>query len=411
MQRSKMEGHDATPIKLFPIRSDDLELFRRDMNRLRKPTAARRSHDAAKGLQRLGFSVEVDATKSGPARLPRRARPEKAREPQAPLGVVLLEMYACGQYAPADALIRAAGGRKLRLATEGKPYLEPSEQVLDFARGIHTTLRFGTRGVDGVGSCLNQHDDPDSRPGELKLITGITKDWRTGVVQTAPMEEGFVYPDLGWVEQYVTKYSKVPFFFADFEASDRISSCDIMKAVAWTRPRDGGSEYKYCYSDRAKRAQQRVMMHITRQTLKQLQERLVSGTHWERKVGATIVSLLDWPKRQRELLGDWADSEKHNARSAPNKPKGAAVSRSTVEVYSPRNDRRQQFMVRRRYFAAVRTAIEVYGGVGALNWETTWEQLFPDKSRLGDDKYKLLRPYYGDIDVNASEADRLFPAE
>ena len=68
-------------------------------------------------------------------------------------------------------------------------------------------------------------------------------------------------------------------------------------------------------------------------------------------------------------------------------------------------------MVRRRYFAAVRTAIEVYGGVGALTWATTWEQLFPDKSLLGDDRYAPLRPFYGDIDVNAAAADRLFPAE
>ena len=406
-----MDGYNATPVKLFPIKSDDLELFRREMKRLKKPTAAGRSHDAAKGLQRLGFPVEVDATKAGPARLPRRPRPEAAREPQAPLGVVLLEMYACSQFAPADALVRSAGGRKLRLATEGKAYLEPSEQVVDFARGIHTTLRFGLRGVDGVGSCLNQHDDMDSRRGELKLITGITKDWRTGVVQAAPMEEGFVYPNLGWVEQHVTKYSMVPFFFADFQARDRVSSCDIMQAVAWTKPREGTAEFKYCYSDRAKRAQQRIMMHITRQTLKQLQDRLVSGTHWERKVGATIVSLLDWPKRQRELLGDWADSEKHGARAAPGKPRSAAVSRSTVEVYSPRNDRRQQFEVRRRYFAAVRKAIEVYGGVSALTWDTTWEQLFPDKSLLQDEKYAELRQFYGDIDVGTSEKERLFPAE
>ena len=406
-----MEGHDAVPIKLFPIKSDDLELFRREMVRLKKPTAAGRALDAAKGLQRLGFAVEVDGTKSGPPRLPRPPRPEAARQPLAPLGVVLLEMYACCQFAPANALVQAAGGPKLRLATEGKAYLEPSEQVLDFARGIHTTLRFGTRGVDGVGSCLNQHDDLDSRRGELKLITGITKDWRTGVVQTAPMEEGFVYADLGWVEQFVTKYSKVPFFFADFEARERRSSGDIMKAVAWTKPREGTAEYKYCYSDRAKRAQQRVIMHITRLTLKELQERLVSGTHWERKVGATIVSLLDWPKRQRELLGDWADSDKHNARAAPRKPRGEAVARATVEVYSPRNDRRQQFEVRRRYFAAVRKAIELYGGVGALTWNTTWEQLFPDKSKLGDAQYAELRPFYGDIDVGAAAADRVFPAE
>ena len=411
MKRSKMEGYDATPMKLFPIRSDDLELFRRDMIRLKKPTAAGRAHDAAKGLQRLGFSVEVDATKSGPARLPRRARPEAAREPLAPLGVALLEMYACGQYSPADQLVRAAGGPKLRLATEGKAYLDPTEQVIDFARGIHTTLRFGVRGVDGVGSCLNQHDDLDSRRGELKLITGITKDWRTGVVQTAPMEEGFIYPNLGWVEQFVTKYSMVPFFFADFEARERRSTGDIMRAVAWTKPREGSAEYKYCYSDRAKRAQQSVLGHITRLTLKELQERLVSGTHWERKVGATIVSLLDWPKRQRELIGDWADSDKHGARAAPRKPRGEAVARSTVDVYSPRNDRRQQFMVRRRYFAAVRKAIELYGGVCFLTWNTTWEQLFPDKSLLGDAQYEELRPFYGDIDSGVAEADRLFPAE
>ena len=128
-------------------------------------------------------------------------------------------------------------------------------------------------------------------------------------------------------------------------------------------------------------------------------------------MGATIVSLLDWPTRQRELLGDWADSEKKGSGTGPRKPRGEAASRATVEVYSPRNDRRQQFMVRRRYFAAVRTAIEVYGGVGALTWDTTWEQLFPDKSLLGEDKYAALRPFYGDIDVGASAKDRLFPAE
>ena len=117
--QAKMDGYNANPIKLFPIKSDDLELFRREMKRRKKPTAAGRSHDAAKGLKRLGFPVEVDETKAGPARAPRKARPEAAREPQAPLGVVLLEMYACAQFAPANALILAAGGRKLRLATEG----------------------------------------------------------------------------------------------------------------------------------------------------------------------------------------------------------------------------------------------------------------------------------------------------
>ena len=134
-----------------------------------------------------------------------------------------------------------------------------------------------------------------------------------------------------------------------------------------------------------------------------------SGTHWERKVGATIVSLLDWPTRQRELLGDWANSEKKGSGTGPRKPRSEAASRSTVEVYSPRNDRRQQFMVRRRYFAAVRTAIDVYGGVGALTWETTWEDLFPHASLIGDKKYEPLRPFYGDIDLHADEASRLFP--
>ena len=68
-------------------------------------------------------------------------------------------------------------------------------------------------------------------------------------------------------------------------------------------------------------------------------------------------------------------------------------------------------MVRRRYLKAVRTAIEIYGGVCALTWDTTWEQLFPHKSQIGDEKYELLRPFYGDIDAGAAEADRLFPAE
>ena len=351
---------------VWPIKRLDAQSFAKDAST--PATAAGRVGDALALLDEIlvpGFVVDSGVIIRRPA-VRRAPKGNKAREPHGPKYLHDLEVAA----------------KQTAEATSG------GEPMLRYVRGQFTQFKLGVRQASAYNS--NFVVDPsvyrmERVPGaaiHLRTQDGSSDKGLREHVDIYADEGGFVDDAVPWLAEHGRVCSADGFMFPDWTNNGNVPTPARYDLVHNKGFRTVSDARVLAQPERAREGSNSVTRLVSGLSAAELSARKLSGTHPPRKVGGEVTLRLRWPDTEADVVGDWASTP--SVSDFPvliKKPREAAAAATAggstrKKFYVPNSGPEEQVHIRRRYAAAIREGLRLFG-VERLTSETSWADIFP----------------------------------